>query len=284
MSDYRKAGDVKVTRYLARAAVSASAAYSTEHDYQSRAVGLQARFSSEDNNRTWTFGLAHTADRIDNTASGSNTAVNQKKTTNEVMVGVTQVLTPSDIAQINITRSMGSGYFNDPYKSFDKRPDQRNTWIALARWNHHINQLDASVRSSYRYYSDTFGVQSHTAGVDWVQPVGRWTVTPGARYYTQTAAHFYFDPVLNAQGQYDALGTLLRASGMTGSRSADQRLSSFGAVTLSMKVAYALTPDTLIDAKLERYRQTAALRIGGGSPGLDPFNARFMQVGITHKF
>jgi hypothetical protein len=37
--------------------------------------------------------------------------------------------------------------------------------------------------------------------------------------------------------------------------------------------------------KYERYRQTAGLRIGGsGSPGLEPFNANFMQVGLTHRF
>jgi hypothetical protein len=37
--------------------------------------------------------------------------------------------------------------------------------------------------------------------------------------------------------------------------------------------------------KLESYRQTAGLRLGGsGSPGLAPFNARFVQVGLTHRF
>jgi hypothetical protein len=114
--------------------------------------------------------------------------------------------------------------------------------------------------------------------------MGQWVFTPGARYYTQTAASFYFDPVFNAQGQYDELGTIMRAASLQGSKSADQRLSAYGAVTLSMKVAYAFTPDTVVDAKLETYRQTAALRFGGGSPGLDPFNARFFQLGLTHRF
>ena len=285
MSDYRKAGDVKITRYLARAAVSASVAYSDEHDYTSRALGLQARWSSDDNNRTWTVGFGSASDRIDNTSNGVNTAINQHKRTQEYMAGVTQVLTSVDIAQLNLTRSVGTGYYNDPYKSFDQRPSQRNAWIALARWNHHIQAYDASVRSSYRYYSDTFGVTAHTVGVDWVQPAGRWVFTPGVRYYTQTAASFYFDPVFTAQGQYDEFGTIMRAASLQGNKSADQRLAAYGAVTMSMKVAYALTPDTVVDVKLENYRQTAALRLGGaGSPGLDPFNARFVQLGLTHRF
>lgn len=284
MSDYRKAADVKVTRYFSRAAVSASLAYSDEHDYTSRAFGLDARWSSEDNNRTWTVGYGASFDKIDNTHSGGS-VVDQRKRTKEVMVGVTQVLTPTDIAQFNITRSIGNGYYDDPYKNFEQRPNRRNNWIALARWNHHIDSLDASIHSSYRYYTDTFGVKSHTLGVEWVQPKGQWTFTPGVRYYTQSAASFYVDPVLNPDGSYSFLGNLLKLAAITGDKAVDQRLSAFGAITLSMKVSYALKPDTVVDVKYERYRQTSGLRIGGsGSPGLDPFNANFMQVGLTHRF
>ena len=285
MSDYRKAGDLKVTRHMARSALSVSLAASDEHDYISRAIGLQGRWSSEDNNRTWTAGFGASSDKIDNQSNGSNTAIDQRKRTQEFMVGVTQVLSPTDIAQVNLTRSIGHGYYNDPYKSFDKRPDQRNAWIALARWNHYLAGPGATLQSSYRYYSDTFGVTAHTAGLDWVQPKGKWKITPGVRFYTQSAANFYFDPKLDAQGQYDQLATIRHAASLAGSKSADQRLSAFGAVTASIKVAYAFTPDTVADVKLETYRQSASMRLGGGgSPGLDPFRARFIQVGLTHRF
>jgi len=201
------------------------------------------------------------------------------------MGGVTQVLSPTDIVQFNLTRGTGSGYFNDPYKSYDLRPSQRDTWVALARWNHYVEPFDASLRTSYRYYDDTFGIRSHTFGLEWMQPKGKWTFTPGVRYYNQQAANFYFDPVLNAQGQYDALATMMRVLKLTGYKSADQRLASFGAVTISMKVAYAFRPDTWVDFKVETYRQSSNLYIGGsGSPGLDPFNAQFVQVGLTHRF
>jgi hypothetical protein len=285
MSDYRKAADLKITRYMARAAVSASVAYSDEHDYTSRAFGLDARWSTEDNNRTWSMGYGTSQDTIDNTSNGVNTAIDQHKRTHEFMVGVTQVLTPSDLGQFNLTRSVGSGYYNDPYKSFDVRPNQRNAWIALARWNHHIDRFDAALRTSYRYYTDSFGIKAHTLALEWVQPAGQWTFTPGVRYYTQNAASFYLDPVLDAQGQYDVLGTITRAATTAGVKSMDQRLSAFGAVTLSMKVSYAYTPDTTMDLKVEKYRQTSGLHLGGsGSPGLDPFNAHFIQVGLSHRF
>jgi hypothetical protein len=284
MSDERKAGDVKVTRYFSRAAVSASLALSDEHDYQSTAMGLQGRWSSEDNNRTWTAGVGFSRDKIDNQSNGVNTAINQRKRTQEVMAGVTQVLTPLDIAQFNLTRSTGSGYFNDPYKNFDSRPDSRNAWIALARWNHHLPTVDATLRTSYRYYSDTFGVKSHTTELELVKAKGAWTFTPGLRYYNHSAARFYFDPVLDDRGVYQEADTFQRAVAISGDRSADQRLSAFGAVTVSMKVAYAFSPATTGDVKLDLYRQSASLRMGGGSPGLAPMNARMIQVGLTHKF
>ncbi|MEY4883899.1 MAG: hypothetical protein RIS34_1753 [Pseudomonadota bacterium] len=288
MSDYRKAADVKVTRYFARSAVSASLAYSDEHDYTSRALGLDARWSSEDNNRTWTLGYGASLDKIDSNYSGNSIATDQHKHTREIMGGVTQVLTPTDIAQFNLTRSVGNGYFDDPYKFVDHRPGQRNNWIALVRWNHHVEKFDASVHSSYRYYTDTFGVKSHTLGLEWAQPKGQWTLTPGARYYTQSAANFYVAAALDPSGQYDPTASALAvisALGANGVASGDQRLSAFGAVTLSMKVSYALKPDTVVDLKYERYRQTSGLRLGGaGSVGIDPFNATFMQVGLTHRF
>ena len=56
-------------------------------------------------------------------------------------------------------------------------------------------------------------------------------------------------------------------------------------MTLSLKVAYAFNADTTADVKIEKYRQSAGLRWGGGcSPGLEPLNARLLQVGLTRKF
>jgi Protein of unknown function (DUF3570) len=287
MSDKRKAGDVKVTRYFSRSAVSVGGAYSTEHDYKSKALSVDARFSSEDNNRTWSFGVGASDDVIDTTYSGGS-VVNQPKRTVEFLAGVTQVLTPKDIVQLNVTYSRGKGYFTDPYKTYDKRPDSRNSVVGLVRWNHYVEQFDASVRSSYRLYNDSFGVSSNTVGVDWVQSAGKWTITPGVRYYTQRAAKFYFDGVADSTGKYDATGTQAIAQGYIGTGkifSADQRLSAYGAITASIKVDYAITDQTSVDLKYERYQQKSKYRLGGnGSPYIDPFNAQFVQVGLSTKF
>jgi hypothetical protein len=46
-----------------------------------------------------------------------------------------------------------------------------------------------------------------------------------------------------------------------------------------------ITRDWLIDLKAQRYEQRSNWRVGGnGSPGLDPFSATFVQVGVETKF
>lgn len=64
MSDDRKAGDVALTRYFGRGSVTVGAAYSTEHDYDSRALSLLGTLSSEDKNTSWSFGIGGSDDSI----------------------------------------------------------------------------------------------------------------------------------------------------------------------------------------------------------------------------
>jgi hypothetical protein len=283
MSDNRTASEVKITRYFHRAAIGAGAAYSRENDYWSRTKSVEGRWSTGDNNTTFNAGFAESRDLIDAQATGGF-AANEHRVTHEYQLGVTQVLTANDIAQVQFTRSIGSGYYSDPYKDFDERPRARRASIVLARWNHHVEPADATLHASWRYAIDTFGIRSHTFGLEWVQPYGRWTLTPGARYYRQGASWFYFDPVTNAAGVPDALLTRLFFGGLSGFHSADARLAAFGAVTVSLKIAYEASDRDVVDLKAEAYRQSSNWRFGGGSPNLQPFRATFYQFGWTHRF
>jgi hypothetical protein len=281
MSDKRIAEDVKVTRYEERSSYSLSLSHSGENDYQSNAGGLSASFSSDDNNRTWNVGFGYAADRISST---NDPTLHQRKNTVEFMVGVTQAWTANDLVQVNLTLNHGHGYYSDPYKEPDIRPNQRTQSILLTRWNHHFSEMSATLKSSYRYYHDNFGINAHTVGAEWVQPVGdRWTVTPELRYYTQGAASFYYDPV------YDpVVGAPYPPGYFTNPPqfiSPDQRLSAFGAITAGLKVALKLSADWTVDVKAERYEQRGSWRLGGqGSPGLAPFRATFFQFGVSTRF
>jgi hypothetical protein len=280
MTDERLAGDVKVTRYFERSNVAIGLASSNENDYDSKAGSFNASFSSDDNNTTWSVGLGHASDKISST---NDAALHETKRTSELLLGVTQAWTANDLIQLNFTFNSGRGYFSDPYKWVDNRPRERDQVIALARWNHHFAGAGGTLRSAYRFYHDTFGINAHTLGAEWVQPLGWFTFTPSLRLYTQNAATFYFDPIYDPDvGAPYPPGYFTNPPQYS---SADQRLAAFGAVTVGLQIGINIGANWLVDLKAERYEQRTGWRvIGTGSPGLDPFQATWLQVGIEKRF
>ncbi|MGH8713607.1 MAG: DUF3570 domain-containing protein [Casimicrobiaceae bacterium] len=270
VTDYRTAGDVKITKYLDRAAIGVGAAISSERDYLSRALSLDVRLSSEDRNRTYAFGIAGASDRIDST---NGLAEDKHRRTVDVLVGVTQALSAEAIVQSNLTYSDGHGYYSDPYKTIDVRPGRRRILAWLTRYNQHLPRFDATLSLSYRYVRDSFGSDSHTVAAAWYQPLADgWSVKPALRYYAQAAADFYFDPPFPQGLSLDRPYT------------ADTRLSAFGALTPGITVAKTLPGGWTVDLKVEFYRQRSDWRPGGGSPGLEPLSARWIQTGISKAF
>lgn len=280
-SERRTSADAEVTRYLPRATVSLAAGQSREHDYRSRHASLQASMASADNNTTWAAGIGLARDRI----NPVNKAVTDaSKHTLELMLGVTQVLTPNDIVQAVLTSVRGRGYFSNPYKYVDQRPHERDQYAVVLRWNHHLAGSGASARLAARCASSSDGVHSQMLQAEYVRPLeNRWTVTPSARAYTQSAARFYFDPVYDQRfGPPFPPGFVYGAPRFM---SADQRLSAFGALTLGIKLERQVGTDTTLDLKFERYRQRPAWRaFGGGSPGLQDFSAQTIQAGMTYSW
>lgn len=269
--DYRTAGDVKVTKYLDRAAIGVGAALSSERDYLSRALSMDVRLFSDDRNRTYAFGVGGASDRIDST---NGLAEDKHRRTVDLLIGVTQVLSSESIIQSNLTWSTGHGYYSDPYKTLDIRPDARRILAWLTRYNQHLTRFDSTLSLSYRYVLDSFGSDSHTVEAAWYQPLpDGWSIRPALRYYTQAAADFYFDPPFP---QGFTLGKPYTA---------DTRLSAFGALTPGITLAKLLPDGWQADLKVEFYRQRAGWRPGGnGSPGLEPLSARWIQTGISKTF
>jgi Protein of unknown function (DUF3570) len=277
MEDNRTAGDVRITRYFRRAAWSVGGAFSTEDDYESMAVSTDLRLSTDDNNTTFVVGFGYTSDTLKpNPGTISRITEDEGKRNLEFLAGITRVLTPVDIVQANLTHSRASGFLTDPYKFQDNRPDTRNATALLLRWNHYFTGVGGTLRSSYRYYTDSWDVTGHTIGAEWAQPIGtRFIVTPSVRYVTQSSANFYVDPFN---------GGLPPTSLNPPFKSADQRLSAFGAITTGLKGAVLIDQWTF-DAKFDYYQQRAGWRIGGeGSPGLGVFRATFVQAGVSRRF
>lgn len=275
MTDSRTGGDVKLTRYFDRASIGVGLAGSTENDFRSAAVSLDGRLSTEDRNTTFNLGIGHTRDHI---TSVNDDTLDEKRQTTELIAGVTRALTRSDIVQLNVSYAGGRGYYSDPYKLFDRRPDTRRQAAGLLRWNHHFVGWGSTLRSGYRYYRDSFGIRAHTADAAWVQPVTPiFSIIPSLRYYSQGAARFYYDPVADVSIYPGPVGAPVYSS-------PDQRLSAFGAITLGLKAELQLGRWST-DLKLEQYEQRSSWRTGGqGSPGIDPLHSTMLQVGVSTTF
>jgi hypothetical protein len=269
--DYRTAGDVKLTKYFDRYTAGVGAAVSSEQDFFSEAVSVDLRVASDDRNRTYAFGVAATRDRINPT---NDVVENAHRRTLDFLVGITQALSTHSIIQSNLTYSTGSGYFSDPYKPADTRPDSRRIFAWLTRYNVYLPAPDASLQLSYRWLHDSFGSVSSAVGAAWVQtlPLG-FTVTPSVRYYTQSAAYFYFNPPF-PQGYVNGQ-----------SYTADTRLAAFGAVTVGIAGTRTFDDGWTVRAAVDFYRQRPAWRLGGGgSPGIEDFSARWLQVALGKTF
>jgi len=275
-----------VTKYFAnRTSVAIRAAYSTEDDYESMAGGVTIRHATPDQNTTFTIGGGYSGDEVFPEVGPQPPPLRHKRTY-DAIVGVSQVLSPNDVAQLNFYYAHQSGYLTDPYKAYwgiDNRPTTRAQYALLARWNHYFESANATLRTSYRYYHDDWEVTANTVTAEWAQtlPDG-WVLTPNVRYTTQSAAFFYYDPF------YDPLlgapfppGYLSDPFGLYTS---DQRLSAFGGITAGLKLSKTVGA-WILDGKAEYYEQRGDWRVvGEGSPGLEIFKAQMYQVGVTRRF
>ncbi|MFV8367473.1 DUF3570 domain-containing protein [Flavobacterium sp. XS1P27] len=73
----------------------------------------------------------------------------------------------------------------------ERLPDSRFKIPVGARLNYYINERFI-LRTYYRFYSDNWDIQSHTATIELpIKLSDRFTVFPMYRYYTQTASKYY---------------------------------------------------------------------------------------------
>jgi hypothetical protein len=94
-------------------------------------------------------------------------------------------------------------YFNDGTEKIETLPGQRTKLPIGVRLNYFMGDK-IIFRTYYRYYTDNWGIQSHTANLEVpVKITPFFSVSPFYRYYTQTAAT-YFAPykMASASSQY----------------------------------------------------------------------------------
>jgi hypothetical protein len=263
LTERRKAWNAVFSHQFARVNLALGAANSRESDYVSTGWSVNSLTDFNQKNTTLLAGVAGTDDDIRVFYQSARAS----KQTNDVIVGVTQLLDPRTSVSFNLTWGRQTGYLSDPYKLVQKnteiipgvflpltfaenRPAERDKWIAMAVLNRAFPEQHGAIDFSYRFYHDTYDTNSHTLDLGWFQNFGEhFVVRPGVRFYAQSAADFYYykldgTSVMPVAGPPRPGGPFY---------SSDYRLSEMRTVTYGLKVVWNVTEALQFDAAYERY-------------------------------
>ena len=272
----RKAWNAAFSRQFHSVNIGVGLGNSRESDYVSNGWSVNTLTDFNQKNTTLLAGLAGTDDKIKVFFQRRRI----HKHTNDVIVGVTQLLDPNTSLAFNLTWGRANGFLADPYRLVEKdtelfpgvvlpltfgenRPDYREKWLGLVALNRAYPEVRGAIDATYRFYHDTFGTDSHTVDLAWFQRVGAsFILRPSCRFYSQSAADFYY-PNLNrttvkpGSGAPRLLGPFY---------SSDYRLSAMQSFTYGLKWIWNATEALQFDVALEQYN----LR---GTDGVTPQSA-----------
>jgi hypothetical protein len=121
-------------------------------------------------------------------------------------LGVTQILTPTWLASLNLEAVSDEGYLGSPYRAaqvFGALVPERNPRTRSSRAVKFgaIGEImpRTSIHADYRYFWDTWDIKAHTIEVGGSRYVGEsFLIDAYLRYYKQSKALFYYD---NAQAE-----------------------------------------------------------------------------------
>ena len=294
-AERRKAWTTELARQFPRINFSVGVSNSRESDYVSNGWSINTLTDFNQKNTTLLVGFAGTDDKIKPIYNSS--APRQRKHTNDLILGLTQLLDARTSLSANLTWGRASGYLNDQYKLVQKntelfpgiflpltfsenRPSYREKWIALVALNRAFPEARGAIDASYRFYHDTNGTNANTLDLAWFQHVGeKFILRPGLRLYDQSAARFYIYNLDNT--------ALVPFPGARGPQpqgpfySSDYRVSALRTITYGLKAIWNITDTFAFDAALEQYDMR-------GTDGVTPQSAyptvRMITAGVKYSW
>lgn len=158
-------------------------------------------------------------------------------------VGLTQIVTRNLIMGLNVETITDEGFLNNPYRTVryvdssnpigysyeaELYPNTRTSTAVGIRARYYL-PYRAAIQGEYRFFTDTWGILSHTGAISYTHPWGAWTFTGKYRHYTQDQADFYSD--------------LFPRSEATNFRGRDKELSKFVSQNFRLQASYAFLQD-----------------------------------------
>ncbi|MFZ5862085.1 MAG: DUF3570 domain-containing protein [Nitrospirota bacterium] len=268
--EYRHEGGLGATYTSGVNVFGISGGVSREPNYNSdfATLSVQREFFE----RNTTLGLAYTINRdeIDTLKIADTRPFPQDVSLDAVVVTVAQVLSPKMVAQGNVYWARQQGYLAHPENivtnsdgtwSEEVHPTERQRAAMVGRLIRYFESRSA-LHTHYRYYRDTWGISSHTAGASWYQYFGDfWVGRLEYRWYDQSGADFW----------------VVSPDPAAGFKTIDGKLRPFRAHLYGIKVSTSAWQlpwfdRTEFNAKIDAYEQR---------PGL---NAKVIEVGLMTRF
>jgi hypothetical protein len=206
---------------------------SMESDYFAQMVSAGYNRGFRDDNLNIAVGASYSWDSIEPLEDQDTAGLPDYRKTTYWNVVATQVLTRTTVADVGVEFHHVSGRQHNPYRNVyvaganvpESHPDERmrqDFFVGLSQYVYNRSSL----KLDYRYYSDDWGVSSHTVGVKLNQYVNDdFVFRYRYRYYTQLPSNFY-------RVEYTDAG------GVNGYQTADYRMGDFGAHLFGGQVAW----------------------------------------------
>lgn len=233
-----------------------------ETDYDSRGAAVTVARELNHKNTTLSAGYGYTSDQV----SPVFFPEAENKHIHDVVLGLTQILSPRTLLAVNLGWSRQSGYLNDPYKLVQRdfevipgftlpltykenRPHARERWILFSQLTHHFDAAAGTLEANYRFTTDDWGIDAHTIGLTWIQELGEsFIVQPAVRWLRQSAADFYLVSLNGVNFDPDTVET-----GAAPYFAADHRLSEMQTLNYGLKLRWQVNDHLALDLNLERY-------------------------------
>jgi hypothetical protein len=182
---------------------AASYVNSKENDYKASTYSLSVSQDMFGDLTTVSIGYSQGLDKI---GSSVDPTFADKIERRNYRLGVTQVLTRDLLASFNFETVTEQGYLQNPYRfmryvnvsgSYSLGPEvfpRTRTSNAGSLMLKYYLPWRAAIQGQYRFYTDTWGINAHTAGIEYTHPLwNRWVLSGSYRFYTQTGTDFWSD-------------------------------------------------------------------------------------------
>ena len=215
--EFRTENSVGVDYLNGKTTMNLSYTDSSENDYEAGtfSVGISQDFFGDLSTLSMGFsqGTDSVTQRTGNNPTTFSSELSNIKRTN-YRVGFSQILTKNSTISLGwetitdeATEQGGSGVtLNNPYRSYsygtpgvnrffarEIYPNTRTSNALGIRGNYFINAFKSAIHYEYRWFQDSWGIQSNSLGLSYVHPVKNWELDFRWRYYEQDKADFYRD-------------------------------------------------------------------------------------------